>query len=74
MLEEELINDSRTNFYLEQLEKIYRQKAYEKYLDKRVEGKEKQIEDVDISNVDIVDLETVRRRQVIYNELSNRAN
>jgi len=57
------------------LEKIYRQKAYEKYLDKRVDAKDKnQFEDVDISNIDIVDLETVRRRQVIYNELSNRAN
>ena len=57
------------------MEKIYRQKAYEKYLDKRVDAKDKnQFEDVDISNIDIVDLETVRRRQVIYNELSNRAN
>jgi len=57
------------------LEKIYRQKAYDKYLDKRVEVKDKnEVEDVDVSNIDIVDLETVRRRQVIYNELSNRAN
>jgi hypothetical protein len=64
MLEEELINGSRTNFYLEQLEKIFRQKAYEKYLEKRVETKDDNLlEDVDAAHLEIVDLETVRRRQ-----------
>lgn len=51
MLEEEIINGSRTNFYLEQLEKIFRQKAYEKYLEKRVDSNVNALPDVDVENL-----------------------
>ena len=73
MLEEELIDGhDRTHFYLDQLEKIYRKKAYDKFLTKRTEGTTEN-NYVDSESFQIIDLETVRRRQLIYNKISNRA-
>ena len=66
MLEAELIDSTRTTFYLNHLESLFREQAYLTHLNKRVstQDDQKQVSSAknDLSDFKLVDLDTLRRR------------
>ena len=76
MLETELIDSSKSSFYLEQLEQLFRTEAYFIHLQKMVfkqkevkeEGKEEELNNL----FSLMDLDTLRRRQIIFDQIKER--
>mmetsp|Transcript_36591 Transcript_36591/g.48037 ORF Transcript_36591/g.48037 Transcript_36591/m.48037 type:complete len:268 (+) Transcript_36591:315-1118(+) len=79
MMESELIDSSRSNFYLEQLEQLFRTEAYMIHLTKMVNKQKEVQEDEDKGKEDelnnlfsLMDLDTLRRRQLIFDLIKER--
>lgn len=75
MLESEIIDGDRSTFYLEQLEALFREEAYMRHLEKRAIAQQKDEggQEQDVSNdLNVVDLDTLRRRQLIFDKLKDR--
>ena len=74
LFESELIDSSRSSFYLEKLETLFRDEAYMVHLKARIEDKEQIDDQTDNfrSEINMIDLETLRRRQLIMDEIKNR--
>jgi hypothetical protein len=70
ILENELIDSARTSFFLNHLETLFREEAYIQHLNKRakLESNEdsRAEEKSDLKDFRFVDLETLRRRQAIF--------
>ena len=73
-LEGELIDSTRTGFYLEQLEKLFRDEAYLKHLEKRAQLQSDGTTVTQVDDLAVVDIETLRRRQAIYDQIKDRSN
>lgn len=72
MLESELIDSSRTQFYLSHLEQLFRAEAYLTHLNKRAATTDNQQATdnrTDLSQFNLVDLDTLRRRQGILDKI-----
>ena len=70
MLESELIDSMRSSYYLEQLEQLFRNEAYLLHLQKMV-SKQKEVQETghedELNNLfNLMDLDTLRRRQLIF--------
>lgn len=76
MLDSELIDSSRSSFYLQQLEQLFRNEAYLIHLQKIInkqkeseeEGKNNQLNDL----FNVWDLEALKRRQIIFDQIKDR--
>ena len=76
MLESELIDSARSSFFLDKLEELFRNEAYMIHLQKMVnkqkeaqeEGKEDELNDL----FSLMDLDTLRRRQLIFDQIKER--
>ena len=76
MLESELIDSVRSTFYLDKLEELFRNEAYMVHLQKMV-NKQKEAQDEgkedDLNNLfNLMDLDTLRRRQLIFDAIKER--
>ena len=76
MLESELIDSTRSSFYLKQLEELFRNEAYlihlQKMVKKQKEAQEEGKED-ELNNLfNLMDLDTLRRRQLIFDQIKER--
>ncbi len=70
MLEAELIDSSRTQFFLHHLETLFRDEAYIQHLNKRVQLQgDTANTNTDLSEFKFVDLDTLRRRQAIFDKI-----
>jgi hypothetical protein len=69
LYESEIVDSTRTTYYLEKLEKLFRDEAYLVHLQARIE---EQDQAPDPNQLQITDLETIRRRQLILDEIKNR--
>ena len=76
LLEAEIIDSTRSTFYLEQLEQLYRNEAYlihlQKMVSKQKEATEEGKEDVLNNLFNLMDLDTLRRRQIIFDQIKER--
>jgi len=76
LLDQELIDSSRSSYYLKQLEQLYRNEAYQIHLQKIIakqkeseeEGKADQMSDL----FNVWDLEALKRRQIIFDQIKER--
>ena len=76
MLESEMIDSSRSSFYLDKLEELFRNEAYlvhlQKMVNKQKEAQEEGKED-ELNNLfNLMDLDTLRRRQLIFDSIKER--
>jgi len=76
MLESEVIDSMRSTFYLEQLEQLFRNEAYlihlQKMVSKQKEAHEEGNSD-ELNNLfNLMDLDTLRRRQLIFDQIKER--
>lgn len=68
MLENEIVDSSKTAFYLEHLEQLFRDEAFLVHLNKRVtlQKEDQNTGNQQVEEVQVVDLDTLRRRQMIF--------
>ena len=76
MLESELIDSTRSKFFLDKLEELFRNEAYlvhlQKMVNKQKEAQEEGNKD-ELNNLfDLADLDTLRRRQLIFDSIKER--
>ena len=76
MLESEMIDSTRSTFYLDKLEELFRNEAYlvhlQKMVNKQKEAQEEGNKD-ELNNLfDLADLDTLRRRQLIFDSIKER--
>jgi len=75
MLENELIDSTRSSYFLDQLEVLYKSEAYMAHLDKRAAVQEANEADfgAELDRTALLSLETLKRRQEIFEALKSRA-
>ena len=71
-----MIDSSRSSFYLDKLEELFRNEAYlvhlQKMVSKQKEAQEEGKED-ELNNLfNLMDLDTLRRRQLIFDSIKER--
>ena len=75
MLENEVIDNNRSNFFLEKLEELYRNEAFLVHLQKKAEEPPEDGERVENPNLvfeNRIDHESLLRRQAIFDEIKER--
>lgn len=70
LYENEIVDATRSTYFLEKLEKLFRDEAYLLHLQARIDDKPDPASQNTL--LQLTDLETVRRRQQIFDEIKNR--